>query len=323
MDHDAHDPLDDLIGRHLDGVLDAAGAEALHRRLVDDPAAAGRFARAALVHDRLADLFRAGVADGPREESTPRGAARRRFGPWGAAAAALAIVVAAVAFTRHSMAPARAASLTLDRAVAAAAARVDREYRIDVLDHGPGGPPPPVPGQRGGRKPGIDGARLFVRGNDAFVLLRRFADGTPFVTGSDGALGWAAPPHGPVHLSHDTRRFRRAVPGERDEIPFLDLRDGLDGLRHGYELAVRPAGEAGDLEVLEARRRGARKGSPELVTAWIDSAGVPRRIEIHGLRPDAEGATAVALSLVGEADLGPGFFAHDAHHAPDRPIDWE
>lgn len=320
-----HDPLDDLIGRHLDGVLDAAGAEALHRRLVGDPAAAGRFARAALVHDRLADLFRTGLADAPCEESAPRGAAGRRFGPWGAAAAALAVVVAVAAFTRHSMAPVLAASLTLDRAVAAAAARVDREYRIDVLDHGPGGPPAPVTGQRGGRKPGIDGARLFVRGGDAFVLVRRFADGTPFVTGSDGAVGWAAPPHGAIHLSHDTRRFRRAVPGERDEIPFLDLRDGLDGLRRGYELSVRPAGEvgAGDLEVLVARRRVARAGSPELVMAWIDRAGVPRRIEIRGLGSDAEGATAVALSLVREADLGPGFFAHESHHAPDRPIDWE
>ena len=70
-------------------------------------------------------------------------------------------------------------------------------------------------------------------------------------------------------------------------------------------------------------RRGARPGSPERVTAWIDPAGVARRIEIHGLRPDAEGATAVALSLVAESDLGAGFFTHDAHHATDRPTDWE
>ncbi len=199
-----------------------------------------------------------------------------------------------------------------------------------MIDHGPEGPPAPVPSGRGGRKPGIDGGRLFVRGSDAFVLMRRFADGTLFVNGSDGTIGWSVPPRGSVHLSHDTRRFRRGVPGERDEIPFLDLTSGLDGLRRGYRLSVGAAGIAAPadaVQVLEARRRNPRGRGPDVVRLWLDAAGVPRRIELHGLQrePQGEGSgpPAVALELVAEADLGPDFFDHRAHHEPDRPTDWE
>jgi len=347
------DDLRHLIDRHLDGDLSAAETAVLDGRLAEDPAAAPLFVRSVLLHDRLADLFRAGhdrtsVTPYPAVEAA--GAALAAAGPgrrWVTAAALVGLLMMAGLFARQAVAPAWAASGTLERAVAAATAPVDREYVIRVLDHGPEGPPDPVPSGRGGRQPGIDGGRLFVRGGDAFVLVRRFADGSLFVNGSDGTIGWSVPPRGNVHLSHDPRRFRRSVPGERDEIPFLDLRSGLDGLRRGYRLSV--GGAAGDgadagLQVLEARRGGHRGRGPELVRLWIDTAGVPRRIELHGIPTEKPGlpaekngqptepegpravnggATVVALELVAETDLGPDFFDHRSHHALDRSTDWE
>ncbi|NBV44366.1 MAG: hypothetical protein EBR86_01695 [Planctomycetia bacterium] len=340
------DDLRHIIDRHLDGDLSAAETVVLDGRLAEDPAAAAMFVRAVLLHDRLADLFRTGLEHStvvPDARAGVAGPDRR----WVTAAALVGLLMMAGLFARQAVAPAWAASGTLERAVAAAIAPVDREYVIRVLDHGPEGPPDPVPSGRGGRQPGIDGGRLFVRGGDAFVLVRRFADGSLFVNGSDGTIGWSVPPRGNVHLSHDPRRFRRSVPGERDEIPFLDLRSGLDGLRRGYRLSV--GGAAGDgadagLQVLEARRGGNRGRGPELVRLWIDAAGVPRRIELHGIPTEKPGlpaeknghpaepqgpravnggAAVVALELVAETDLGADFFDHRSHHALDRSTDWE
>jgi hypothetical protein len=209
----------------------------------------------------------------------------------------------------------------LGRLVAAASSSTDREYRITVLDHGRDGPPPTVMSGGKGRKPGIEGATLFVRGTDRFVLLRRFGDGTTFITGCDGAIGWAVPPKGLVHLSRDARRFRRGVPGEHEELPFLDLRSGFDGLRRGYDLAITEAAEG--KQRLEARRRGRNRRRPDVVRVWFDEAGVAARIEIEGLPVEEGMPRSVALTLVSEHDLGDGFYAHETHHQADRPVEWE
>lgn len=74
-----------------------------------------------------------------------------------------------------------------------------------------------------------------------------------------------------------------------------------------------------------AGRSAAGRG-PQQVLLWLDADGLPRRIELLGLRTgsgDAEAAAAVALELVAETDRGADFFDHRSHHAPDRPIDWE
>jgi hypothetical protein len=158
-------------------------------------------------------------------------------------------------------------------------------------------------------------------------LIRRFGDGTKFVTGSDGKIGWAAPPRGHVHLSNDTRRFRRAVPGEHEEIPFVDLRAGLAALRRGYTLDLTAAGPA-DAEperesVLVAVKQSPARPGPEQVEIWFDAAGVAHRIEMRGLPPDEHGVKSVVLELLDRRDLGAEFFKHETHHDADRPIDWE
>jgi len=212
------------------------------------------------------------------------------------------------------------AALVLDRLVAATTVAADREYVVRVLDHGPDGPSPTVMSGGRGRKPGIDGTRLFLRGDDRFLLVRRFGDGSEFLTGSDGAMGWAVPPKGPVHLSRDVRRFRRGMPGEREELPFVDLRAGLEELRLGYRLALTADGEA---PVLRAERQRRRGRGPETVTVWFDDDGIATRIEMAGLAAEDGQPRAVALELVSREDRGPDFFGHAAHHAADRTLEWE
>lgn len=323
------DDVDALVEGWLDGILDAAAERRLAALLSASPAVATRLARATLVHDRLRDLFRAddgGVSHEPPSSSLRR-RVRRRTLAWMALPAALAAtLLVAIVMGRSSPATAAAAL----EGVARAGGVGDREYRVHVLDHGPAGPMI-VETEAGGRKPGVDGARLFVRGSDRFVLERSFGDGTRFVNGCDGAIGWSVPPTGHVHLSGDVARFRRGIPGEGADVPFIALPENLLGLRRGYRLRLEAA-LPDRTRRLVAEREGRRRG-PARVTIRFDAEGTPLEIVLEGLREGlewvdrpgepTEGPDRVALELVSRADLAPDFFAHDHHHAPDRPLDWE
>lgn len=319
-----HGDIHRLIAGHLDSFLSADEEARLERLVTTDPNIALTLARAAMVHDRLRDLFREEPAiTGQRwaipgtMEIQPIRSVRRWLAIFTAVAFALFFIVIFQSPSGSGVATASA----IERLIAAASSPVDREYRISVLDHGPHGSLPPVVSGGRGRKPGIEGASLFVRGADQFVLIRRFGDGTEFITGSDGTTGWAVPPKGRVHLSQDPRRFRRGVPGEHEEVPFLDLRAGFDGLRRGYHLALET--EAGRQQRLEARRRGRRNRGPETVRVWFDEAGVATRIEIEGLPIEEGMPRSVAMSLVSQQDRDPAFYTHETHHLAERPVDWE
>jgi len=76
-------PLDELIGRWLDGTADDAAVAALDAHLRTDPAAGERFARLAELHAALAhraEVDRAGARTSVRRlrQTSPRHAVRRR-----------------------------------------------------------------------------------------------------------------------------------------------------------------------------------------------------------------------------------------------------
>lgn len=317
------DNLSALIAGYLDGTLSAGEEAWLGRLVATDHAIAVRVARSALLHDRLHDLFRAEASETaePRGETVPSGVRTVTWRRHGAVALVAGAIALALSLMPRSSTRSDAAHAALDRIVAAAEVPVDRTYLITVLDHGDAGPPPPVVSADKGRKPGVDGARLHVRGADRFVLVRRFDDGTEFITGSDGSIGWAVPPRGKVHLSHDARRFRRGLPGEHEEIPFIDVRSDLDGLRRGYDLAFTADGDGGAR--LDAVRRSGRRRGPERVRIACDATGVPTRILIEGQPVEDGMPRAVELTLVSRDDVGPGYFSHEAHHDADRPLNWE
>lgn len=320
------DDLDALVEGWLDGTLDAAEERRLGRRVARDPDAALRMARGVLVHDRLRDLLRveaAAAGGGPVLPASPV-AARKRSLSWLAlpALAAVALLCVMVAFRPE---PATAAA-ALDR-LARVSGVGDRTYAVRVVDHGPGGPRV-VASEAGGRKPGVDGARLSVRGADRFVLVRTFGDGTRHVDGSDGSVGWSVPPTGRVHVSRDAARYRRGVPGEGVDIPFIALPENLLRLRRGYRLTLEGTAADGSRRLVAERDERRRRG-PARVAIRFDAGGTPLSIAIDGLdADDAVGAAdagprSVVLELESRDDLGPSFFDHASHHAPDRPLHWE
>lgn len=327
-----HDDYRILINGYLDDTLTADELRRLNDFVRSDIECARHFARAALLHDRL----RTEVALS-QVPSLPMASVERPAAPsvsrrnWLAAAVltAAAVVIGMVVQHGGGVAPASAAGLALDRIIEAASQRITRVYQIRITDYGPNGPQPQIAADRGGIKPNVDGAELYVRGRDQFVLLRRFADGSPFVTGSDGEIGWAVPPTGHVHLSRDVRRFRRAVPGERDAIPFLDLEASLEELRRDYDLEL----VEGDARAtgpeswsrLDAQKHDRLRGGSEHVQIWFDSSGTAHRIALSGLpqyEPDGS-PQAVQLDLLKNREVPADFFHHDTHHAPDRPQAWQ
>ena len=324
--------LDRLIEGHLDGTLDDDDDARLGHFVAESAAVAGRLARAVLVHDRLIDLLRgeasASAAPIEAESTVPPPAIDRSRAFRLALPLGLAAVLAVGSLLLLRPAPANAsanASAALERLVRASAAATDRQYVIRVVDHGPGGVPDPVPADVGGRKPGVDGARLFVSGADRFVFIRRFANGTAFINGCDGTLGWSVPPTGHVHLSEDPRRFRRGIPGERDDLPFLSLAEGLAGFRKGYALSLVGSPDAEGRLRLDAVRTDRRHRGPARATILFhgDNDAGPERIELSGLSGDGPGPESVLLELVDRAELPVEFFDHAHHHDATRPVDWE
>lgn len=316
---------DSLIHGYLDDVLDAGQIDQLNDWIAQDPEHARRFASHALVNDRLHDRFRHAAV---LRLTVPEAAAvsfRSGPRPWRRLASLLAtaavavmavLLVLQVASSRRTL----AAQAELTRLIEVSRRATDRSYRIISLNK------PQPPGRPPGRdparvRPPIDGAILHVRGGTHYVLVRRFQNGEAFLTGSDGRESWAIPPAGPVLVSPDPTHFRGAAPGEKQNVPF-QIPEALSRLRDAYDVEIEYGDSGrGVFSRLVARRRSSTERGPLRVELWFDSGSdVIDRMRFEGL-PAAQGAPlSLELQLIEQRDLGPDFFDHRSHHAPDREL---
>jgi hypothetical protein len=322
-----------LINGYFDGMLSEEQLGTLNAWIAQDPEHAKRFAREALLHDRLRNKFRAGAElrdDKSRAEPfPPRVLSRWKSVAFLASAAAVILVLFAMMHGFHGDS-AKAADAELQRLIQVADRVGDRTYRITALDDGDGEISREVDNQKKGQpQPPIDGAILFTRGPDQFVLVRKFEDGSEFITGSDGKTSWACPPPKPgkkgnVHVSADPWRFRGKVPGHQHSIPFLDIRTSLDQLRAVYDLTLLPTKPVKEGEIwngIRAERREKGMGGPKSVEIWyVPQTGVIQQMCFAGLPRERGGPRSLLVELIDQRDLGPGFFDHPAHHGPERRI---
>lgn len=307
----------ELIHAHLDGTLDPAGEAVLGAWLAASPENARAFAAVALLHDRLRNVL---VADreltagpatpGERAEPArrPRAFRLRSLVVAGSVVAAAAVVLIV---SLSLPAPVNAAA-ELDRLIEAPAPVGDRTYRVTSRD--------PVPDVGDDRQPPLDEAVLHVRNPDSYVLVRRFPDGRPFITGSDGERGWSVKPDGAVRVSGDPLRFRGPLPGNQYGVPFIDPRSDLRQLRDAYVVSTLPAAADG-LRGLGFEKKSQEHRGPRRVEVWYDPrTRVVRRMEFEGLPRARGGPSAVSVALIEQRDLGPDFFRHGSHHGPDRQV---
>jgi len=215
--------------------------------------------------------------------------------------------------------PLLAASDELQRIIQASEAALDRTYAVTAL--GEDVDSESLASTVRGAKPSVDGALLHVRGPNQYVLVRYFADGTEFITGSDGTTAWSVPPRGRVRVSSDATRFRGAVPGQQHAIPFIDMRNSLRQLQESYELDLSPETTPEGWRRMNATRKSSTAGGPKQVTLWYDmQSGVIHRMLLERLPQARGGPRNVLLELTNEGDLGPAYFEHTSHHDPNREV---
>ncbi|MFM8273334.1 MAG: anti-sigma factor family protein, partial [Gemmata sp.] len=257
---------EDLIHGHLDGTLSPGDEAALNAWLTADPANARVFAAVSLLHDRLRDVAASGSEGGavrPAPAARPRPAGAGRRSPRWRATAVVSLAVAAAGVLVVWLSPPAplSAAAELDRLIDAPAPAGDRTYLITGRDYRPDAGDP--------KQPPLDGAVLHVRNPDKYVLVRRFPDGRPFITGSDGERGWSIRPDGPVRVSGDPLRFRGPLPGNQHGIPFIDPRSDLLQLRDAYGVSTLPAAADG-LGGLAFEKKSQEYRGPRRVEAWYD-----------------------------------------------------
>lgn len=299
--------MTDPIQALLDGTISEEDREALNERLRTDAAVRTEFAQQMKLHALL--TWRAGAVQvTPPKVRPPVWRTTWRWAGWAAAAAIV------ISFSLLLLSPNPAAA-AVSQIIAAWEEAMDRTYTINVLAGDPWQP------LRDGRRVGYEGATLHLRGRAAFVLVRPLNQGGQVLTGSDGTSNWDIRGKGPVRLSKDVNRFRGGIPGEYQNVPFLDLSSLFVSLSANYDLTVRddPADLA--LRHLTAKKRHRdQRGLPRMEFFFRKDTGTVVKMELHGLPEEKGGPRAVSLTLSSETALPANYFTHHAHHEPEREV---
>ncbi len=310
--------LEQLIDAWLDDRLSNSQVDELNRAIKTDPQFARAFAEASYLHDRLYDLSRTGNSTGSGRSGKGSDGLRqkkklwpvpRQIRVWGVIAASLAILLFSSWW--NASRPLSAAT-ELDRLIAKVDAGSDRRYEIRNLDR--------TPEAKNDRQPPIDGATLYVRSPDHYVLIRNFPDGRRFLTGSDGRRNWAIPPDGAVRVSHDPERFRGPVPGHQHGLPFADVHSDLNAFRNSYDLSGPQSGPDGLRTIAGTRKSGVSRGPRSFEMKYEPISGSIRRMIFDGLPQARGGPRRVAVELIDSKPLPETFFRHEFHHEDDREV---
>lgn len=283
--------------------------------------------------DRAVDAIRqlqSNTAGRATETAARRWLDRRRLAPLVRWAVAASLLAAALVWL--SVPSSNAALAALDQVVEALDSQADRTYRISVrpadtpAPRPPGGSSPRPRERAAEQRAGLDGATLYARGGDQFVLVRLSPDGRPVINGFNGREHWFIRPDNPVEVSSDPGAFRIPMPENLAAIPFADIRATLTSLREEFRVKELPAerldGKGGTLwRHLQAGKRGDSKG-PRQVSIWFHpTTNLIGRIDFMQIRfqgrPEPRDVT---ISLVDQQPLPANWFDHDAHHSPATPV---
>ena len=299
--------MNDKIIALLNGTISEEDREALNERLRTDAAARAEFAQQMKLHALLS--WRAGAIP----VTTPKAKAPvwRSTWQWAGWAAAAALVIS---FTLLLVSPNPAAA-AVSQIIAAWEQAMDRTYTISVLVGDSWQP------LRDGRSVGYESATLHLRGRSEFVLVRPLDHGGQVITGSDGQTNWDIRGKGPVRFSTDANRFRGGIPGEYQNVPFLDLSSLFATLSANYDLTVHEDAADPALQRLIAKKRNRdERGLPRMEFLFRKDTGTVVKMELYGLPEEKGGPRAVSLTLSSETTFAPDFFFHRAHHEPEREV---
>lgn len=314
-------PLDDLTTKVLLDIASDAERAELAELIAASPENRSRFLDCTMLHGMLVREARAGsFAPSTGEffrnlENTPaRGARHLRH--YLLPVAALVIV----SFLLLFLWPMKA-NAALDRVIEVMRETRDRTYRIEVIE--PSQEPQESSRPDRGRFPAgnyLDGAALWMRGPNEFLLSQNLPNGRKRLIGADGSQSWSMRDEEEVRVSMDPARFGRAIFAKNGEIAFLDLRAQLDELKRLYQIEWLDRTSSESRKLLATRRSADHGGAREMELWFHPRTGVLERMILRQLPRGNGGPHSIAIILVSTEALPADFFQHQHHHEPDRTI---
>lgn len=221
-----------------------------------------------------------------------------------------------------------AAMASLEKVVEAAAKPFDRTYTVSVVEEYAHDKRPRNLSQEAWDREAeeqIDGATFYVRGADQYVMTVMLNTGEKRTSGCNGQQSWAFRENGPVRTSTNLNRFRGGLPGQKQDIPFLNIHAHLSQLRTGYEIELgdkqADAIDGTALSQLLGVRKTRDVRGPKQVEIWFDpDNGTVHKMLLDGLPRGGGGPKSVMLELIDQSDLAPQFFSHESHHESGRRV---
>jgi hypothetical protein len=250
-----------------------------------------------------------------------------------AIAASVLFAVLTLSWLTSGTSTASAAIRELDRIILSNMHSKDRTYEIVVEDV-------TLPAKRRGKrplgpemqrppKPPLDGAVLHVRSGNQFVLIRKTAEGLPFITGSNGQQSWAINARGPTRISNDVREFNRDLPGHETSVPLLNVDEGLEQLKHAYDLQFSTLGpeeylpeDGADVRLLVAIKKPRERGPQRVEIVYHSASGRILRMRFVQM-PYGPNSLDLRLSLLSEEELPVDFFEPTSHDDSQQNLEME
>jgi hypothetical protein len=243
--------------------------------------------------------------------------------------AALLMISLAILFMKM---PVNSAMASIDKMIAAIDTAGDRTYSITV-EGDKKDQPRPLEQFRTAAEPGeravLDGATLYLRGSDKFVLYWHTPSGKTVINGSDGKTNWHIRPDKPVLVSNDLRAFRIPMPPELEAILSLDLKATLLHIRDHYKVkylkdVTDNQEKKSNLKYLDASKTSRDFPGPKNIEIWADSqTGLLLRIEFADIHLEGDASPKrLIIELVTQNPLSDDWFTHQAHHTQDAEVDF-
>ncbi len=246
--------------------------------------------------------------------------------------AAILIISFTILFTQL---PPNTATAAIDQMIAAIDHAGDRTYSIRIEgnrreNHPPRPDEPPAEKRREpGERAGLDGATLYLRGNNKFVLYWQTPSGKTVINGSDGQTNWHIRPDKPVLVSNNPEAFRIPMPPELAALLSLDLKATLQQIRNHYEVKylediTDDHRQDSSVTYLDARKSDRDFPGPKNIEIWAEAeTGLLLRIEFADIYLQGDpNPQRLIIDLVDQSQLPENWFSHQTHHSPDVEIDY-
>jgi hypothetical protein len=311
-----------LVSRYFDGDLSEEELQRLETALNSSDELRKAFVQGALIHEKLSqELAPLGFESSAPESQ--RSHHPERYTRWRSTIVFLATSVLLMTgvflvLNRNPL----IASQEITRLIQSLSIG-DRLYRIDVeqialpsqkqLERYDSSRPP---------KPSLDGAELYLRRADQFVLKRYSESKSVFITGSDGQIGWAIALDGSIRISNDAYEFSRDLPGHEHSIPLANLTQGLTQIQKAYATQIVPVSSNGVQEdqeaMLIATKKPGQRGPKRIEMQYQVQTG--RIVQIRFIEmPYGPERLTVRLTLIDEDNLPRDFFRYSYHQTAERP----